>query len=53
MIQISEGLDLHNAALQRPVSSDNLTVLPNFCLTILRVTLQDLLYVFKGPLHAL
>lgn len=43
IIQISEGLDLHNATLRRPVSSDNLTILsiqPNFCLTILRVILQ-------------
>ena len=43
IIQISEGLDLHNATVRRPVSSDNLTILPiqpNFCLTILRVILQ-------------
>ena len=29
MIQISERLDLRNATLQRPVSSDNLTNLTN------------------------
>ena len=43
IIQISEGLDLRNATLQRPVGSDNLTILPilpNFCLTILRVIRQ-------------
>ena len=43
IIQISEGLDLHNATLQRPVGSDKLTIVPiqtNFCLTILRVIPQ-------------
>ena len=51
MIQISEGLDLHNAILQRPVSSDNLTILPilpNSCLTILRVILQRFIVFVQG-----
>lgn len=51
IIQISEGLDLHNATLQRAVSSDNLTILPilpNFCLTILRVILQRFIVCVQG-----
>ena len=51
MIQISEGLDLHNATLQRPVGCDNLTILPiqpNFCLTILRIIPQRFIVCVQG-----